>query len=162
MAVRATSLKPIFCADSRGCGGDHHCVRQALREVDRPLQRLHAAQAAADHGRPALDAQLASASRAWLRTQSFTTTSGKSLPKGLPVAGLRLAGPVEPWQPPRLLLHTTKKRRVSIGLARSRRSCPTSPACAHPLLWKPAAWWWLDRAWQSRMALLRARVFSSP
>ena len=57
-----------------------------------------------------------SARRAWLCTQSSTVITGKSAPKGLPVAGLMLEGPVEPLQPPRLFRLTTKKRRVSMAL----------------------------------------------
>ncbi|MNI67008.1 hypothetical protein D3C73_1226100 [compost metagenome] len=57
-----------------------------------------------------------SARRAWLCTQSSTVSTGKSAPNGLPVSGLRLLGPVEPLQPPRLFRLTTKNLWVSIGL----------------------------------------------
>ncbi|MNP63095.1 hypothetical protein D3C76_1584480 [compost metagenome] len=57
-----------------------------------------------------------SARRAWLCTQSSTVSTGNSAPKGLPVAGLVLLGPVEPLQPPRLFRLTTKNLLVSIGL----------------------------------------------
>ena len=40
-----------------GRGGDHHGMGDAIRIVDGPLQRLHPAQAAADHRGEALDAQ---------------------------------------------------------------------------------------------------------
>jgi hypothetical protein len=98
-----------------GCRGDGQAVAHAVRVGDGPLQRLHAAQAAADHGGPLADAQ-ASARRAWLCTQSSTVSTGKSAPNGLPVAGLRLLGPVEPLQPPRLFRLTTKNLLVSMGL----------------------------------------------
>src|SRR5690606_23536104 len=41
---------------------------------------------------------------------------GKWAPQALPVSGLMLDGPVEPWQPPRLFRLTTKKRLVSMAL----------------------------------------------
>jgi hypothetical protein len=47
--------------------------------AQRPGQRLHAAQAAAEHGGQLLDAQ-ASTSRACASTQSSTVTTGKSAP----------------------------------------------------------------------------------
>ena len=53
---------------------------------------------------------------AWLVTQSLTVTTGKSGPHWRPVSGLWLAGPVLPWQPPRLFSDTTKKRLVSMDL----------------------------------------------
>ena len=43
------------------------------------------------------------------------------------VAGAALEGPVVPWQPPRTLAATTKKRSESSGLARADRGRPTSP-----------------------------------
>ena len=58
----------------------------------------------------------ASASRAWLCTQSSTVITGKSGPYGRPVAGSSDIGPVEPKQLPRLLMPMTKKRSVSTGL----------------------------------------------
>ena len=58
----------------------------------------------------------ASLSRTWLRTQSLTVTMGNEGPKGFPVAGSVLDGPVLPWQPPRLFTPTTKKRLVSMTL----------------------------------------------
>ena len=58
----------------------------------------------------------ASASCAWLFTQSLTVIMGKSGPHSWPVSGFCEPGPLEPWQPPRLLGQTTKKRLVSIGL----------------------------------------------
>ncbi|MNI52737.1 hypothetical protein D3C73_1075400 [compost metagenome] len=57
-----------------------------------------------------------SATRAWARTQSSTVNTGNAAPQGLPVAGLMLAGPVEPKHEPRLLTPITKKILVSTGL----------------------------------------------
>jgi hypothetical protein len=37
---------------------DHHRVPDAIRKLQRPFERLHAAEAAADHCRPGLDAQM--------------------------------------------------------------------------------------------------------
>ena len=49
-------------------------------------------------------------------TMSPTVMTGKSMPQGLPVSGLMLAGPVEPMQPPSTLGQMMKNRSVSIGL----------------------------------------------
>ena len=57
-----------------------------------------------------------SATRACACTQSSTVSTGKAAPQGLPVAGLMLAGPVEPKQEPRLLTPITKNTLVSTGL----------------------------------------------
>ena len=58
----------------------------------------------------------ASARRAWLFTQSFTVTMGKSAPHSEPVSGLAVLGPLEPLQPPRLFGETMKYLLVSKGL----------------------------------------------
>src|SRR5690349_98913 len=57
-----------------------------------------------------------SASRACDSTQSSTVTTGKSAPQGAPVRGSMLAGPVDPWHPPRLFTPITKNFSVSSGL----------------------------------------------
>jgi hypothetical protein len=63
-------------------------------------------------------------------------------------------GPVVPMQPPRTLAHTTKKRPVSSVLPGPIISChqPSLPVigCGSAANWSPV------KAWQTRMALLRA------
>jgi hypothetical protein len=62
-----------------GRGGHRHAVRHALGIAQRPRERLHAAEAAAQHRGELRDAQ-ASTSRACASTQSSTVTTGKSAP----------------------------------------------------------------------------------
>jgi len=47
----------MFCAEQVGRGGDRDAVAHALGELQRPAQRLHAAQAATDHRGEPLDAE---------------------------------------------------------------------------------------------------------
>ena len=63
--------------ERRGADGDG--ALHALREVHRPLQRLHAADGAAHHGMQALDAEVIE-QPACARTMSRMVTSGKSGP----------------------------------------------------------------------------------
>ena len=98
-----------------------------------------------------------SASRAWVATQSSTVTTGKSAPHGLPVFGIDARGPVEPWQPPRLLTPTTKKRLVSTGLPgpimlSHQPTLPGSPA------YQPATWCEAFSAWHTSTALERSAL----
>ena len=92
-------------------------------------------------------------------TKSATSSSGKSSPQGLPVAGLIELGPVVPWQPPSRFAVITNQRSVSIALPGpimvshqpGRRSPSCQPAeCASPV-----------RAWQMKTAL-DAVAFSVP
>ena len=57
IAWRAISLNAMFCADRRDAHAINNRVRDALRQVDRPLHRLHAAEAAADDRGPTIDAK---------------------------------------------------------------------------------------------------------
>ena len=57
IAWRPTSWKAMFCAEWRGGRGDADGGEEPLRIVRRPLQHLHAAHGAADHGEQGLDAQ---------------------------------------------------------------------------------------------------------
>ena len=88
-------------------------MAHAIGVSDGPLQGLHAAEAAADHGGPLLDAQQVGQTRLAVYPV-FHGRYRKSAPKGLPVSGLRLLGPVEPLQPPRLFRLTTKNLLVSM------------------------------------------------
>jgi hypothetical protein len=85
MARRATSLKAMFSALRLGALATTTAwrTRSGYCSVQ---QRLHAAQAAAHHGRQLVHAQ-ASSSRAWASTQSSTVTTGKSAPYTRPVSG---------------------------------------------------------------------------
>ena len=93
-----------------------------------------------------------SASLAWARTMSRMVSTGKREAYGRPSAGCGDAGPVEPWQPPRTLAHTTNQRSVSIA-----RPGPTIPShqpgvgCPRPA--GPVTWLSPVQAWHSRMAL---------
>src|SRR5262245_41143053 len=57
-----------------------------------------------------------SINRTLASTMAAMVMTGNSQPQGRPVLGLRLDGPVDPMQPPRMLGQITKKRSVSIGL----------------------------------------------
>ena len=85
--------------------------------------------------------------------------TGKSRPQGLPVAGLMLAGPVEPMQPPSTLGQMTKKRLVSIGLPGptivSHQPGLLVTGCGLAAYWSPVS------AWETRMAFDLAAL-SSP
>ena len=67
-----------------------------------------------------------SARRAWARTMSRIVMTGKREPYGLPSTGEADAGPVDPWQPPSTLAHTTNQRLVSIGLPGPDEAVPPS------------------------------------
>ncbi len=49
-----------------------------------------------------------SANEAWVRTMSRMDTTGNVDPYAEPVRGSIVDGPVDPWQPPMTLAHTTK------------------------------------------------------
>ena len=57
IARRATSLKAMFCADRLGAVAIAMQWRRRSRMAQRPAERLHAAQAAADHRGELLDAE---------------------------------------------------------------------------------------------------------
>src|SRR5580700_9803151 len=61
-------------------------------------------------------------------------------------------GPVDPWQPPRTLAHTTKKRRVSTAFPGPIRLFH-QPGLASDSECQPAQWWSPLSAWQTRTAL---------
>ena len=63
IAARAISLNAMFCAESLGRGGDHEGMRDAIGIGDRPLHRLHRAEAAAHDRRPAGNAEAFGESR---------------------------------------------------------------------------------------------------
>jgi len=96
-----------------------------------------------------------SARRAWALTQSSTVTTGKSPPQGLPVAGLGLIGPVDPWHPPRLLTPTTKNRSVSSGLP-GPIMLSHQPTLSGASAYTPATWCEAFSAWGTSTALERA------
>ena len=73
-------------------GGDRDAVAHPRRVAQRPGQRLHAAQAAADHRGQLHDAEPLE-QRACASTQSSTVTTGKSAPYGRCVAGLHAHRP---------------------------------------------------------------------
>ena len=93
-----------------------------------------------------------SATAACVRTMSRTETTGKREPHGLPSSGWGDAGPVDPWQPPSTLTHTTNQRSVS-----SMRPGPMvpshQPALGWPVVSGPTAWLSPVRAWQTSTAL---------
>ena len=75
-----------------------------------------------------------SANIAWVPTQSFTVTVGKSAPQGWPLAALMESGPVLPPQPPGLFTATTNSRVVSMGL-------PGPMQASHQPGLRSSAWW---------------------
>ena len=91
-------------------------VAHALGMAQRPRQRLHAAQAAADHRGELLDAQRVDQAR--LRIDPVLDRDHRKV--GAVRAGRwpgsACIGPVEPKHEPRLLTPMTKKRSVSSGL----------------------------------------------
>ncbi len=70
---------------------------------------------------------------------SRIVTTGKRLPYGRPSSGWGEAGPVEPWHPPRTLMHTTNQRSVSIAspgpTTSSHQPGVGWPSSAAPLTW---------------------------
>ena len=78
--------------------------------------------------------------------------TGKRLPYGAPSSGCGDAGPVEPWQPPSTLAHTTNQRSVSMGMPGptmpSHQPGVGWPSCAGPLAWLSPV-----QAWHSSTAL---------
>ncbi len=85
---------------------------------------------------------------------SRMVTKGNWMPKGRPVAGSVELGPVDPWQPPRTLAQTTKKRLVSTALPGPIRLFH-QPGLASAAECHPAQWWSPLSAWQMRTALSR-------
>src|SRR5690625_5429156 len=96
---------------------------------------------------------------------SSMASSGKSRRQGRPVAGLMLAGPVEPMQEPRELMHSTKYFSVSMcfpGPTMSshqpgERSFSLDAACAlgdRPVKIRMA----LDLSELSRLQLSQAKI----
>ena len=82
-----------------------------------------------------------------------SVTTGNRLPYGLPSTGCGDAGPVEPWQPPSTLAHTTNHRSVSIAMPGPDHALPPAGA-GWPCPIGPAAWLSPVHAWHSRTALL--------
>ena len=115
MARRATSLKPMFCADNRGVLA---MTTQFATRVGQVIDQLKACMPPSDPPITAAKRSIPSlsASRACAMTQSSTVKTGKAAPHGRFVAGLIEAGPVDPKQEPRLLTPITKKMLVSTGL----------------------------------------------
>ena len=61
------------------------------------------------------------------------------------------AGPVEPWQPPRLFTPITKKRSVSIALP-GPIMLSHQPSFFGLSACQPATWWLPESAWQTSTA----------
>ena len=79
MARRATSLKAMFCAERFGAVATGDALAQRARVAQRPRQRLHAAQAAAQHRGELGDAEALEQAR--LRVDPvFHRHHGKSAP----------------------------------------------------------------------------------
>ena len=115
MARRATSLKAMFCAESRGVLA---MTTQLATRSGQSMDQLKACippneppMTAANRSIPSL-----SAKRACAITQSSTVSTGNAAPQGRLVAGLIEAGPVDPKHEPRLLTPMTKNMFVSTGL----------------------------------------------
>ena len=108
IARRPTSLKAICCAAVPVGGGDGDDVPHPLGVRDGPLQSLHPAHRAADHGVQFGRCPGRRGGGARTSTMSAMVTRGKSVPYGRPVAGLRDDGPVVPRQPPSTLAQMTK------------------------------------------------------
>ncbi len=72
-----------------------------------------------------------------------------------------VAGPVEPWQPPRLFTPITKKRSVSIALPGPDHVVPPADLLRAVRVLSPATWWLPESAWQTSTALERS-AFSVP
>ena len=68
-----------------------------------------------------------------------------------------VAGPVEPWQPPRLFRPITKKRSVSIALPGPTMLSHQPTFFTSPGL-TPATWWLPESAWQTSTALERSAL----
>ncbi len=88
---------------------------------------------------------------------SRIVTNGNRMPYGRPVSGFVDDGPVEPWQPPRTLAQTTKKRRVSTALPGPMRLFH-QPGFLSVGACQPAQWWSPLNAWQMRIALSRVAL----
>ncbi len=97
-------------------GGDHERVADAFRVADRPIERLHAAEASAHHRRPLPNAEMVGKPR--LRVDPVLDGDQRKVgaPRLARSPDSIVSGPVEPKQLPRLLTPTTKKRSVSSGL----------------------------------------------
>ena len=63
IAWRATSLNAMFCAERFGAAAITSAWRRRVGIADRPVERLHAAEASAHHGGPLRDAELVGESR---------------------------------------------------------------------------------------------------
>lgn len=115
MARRATSLKPMFCADRRGVLA---MTTQLATRSGSVMAQLRACMPPSEPPITAAKRSMPkwSATRACACTQSSTVSTGNAAPQGLPVSGLMLAGPVEPKHEPRLLTPMTKNTLVSTGL----------------------------------------------
>ena len=88
----------------------------------------------------------------WARTMSRIVTTGKRDPYGRPSSGCGDDGPVDPWQPPSTLAHTTKYLSVSMGLPGPIVSSH-HPGAVWPRPAGPAAWLSPVHAWQTSTAL---------
>ena len=98
IAWRATSLKAMFCGVSLARRDDDR-MAHALGVGERPLQRLHGAERAADHRGEALDAEAVGEPRLRLDPVLHCHHREVGAP-GLAGRGLIDAGPVEPKQLP--------------------------------------------------------------
>src|SRR5699024_3795769 len=130
-----------------------------IRTAYCPPQGLHAAQRTSHDSSEFFDAEIICQTNLAC-TQSSTVRMGKSAPHGLPVAGLMLAGPVDPKQEPMLLTPMTKKRSVSTALP-GPTMLSHQPMSVGSSGLIPATWWDAFRAWQTSTALL-AVSFSVP
>ena len=160
IASICTELSAIWSALE--IGGAASTATRSTRSgcADRPLERLHAAHRAADHGRPAVDADRVGERRC-AATWSRIVRYGKRDPHSAP-SGASEAGPVEPWQPPSMFGATTNHSAGSSALAR-RRPGPTtsrrSDARARP---GPTRWLSPVSACSTSTALLRVGVELAP
>src|SRR3546814_21095613 len=115
MDRRATSLKPIVCADKRGVLA---MTMQCSTRSGQVMAQLSACMPPSDPPMTAANLSLLkwSANRAWARTQSSTVSKGHAAPQGLPVSGMMGAGPSEPQHEPILFTPTTKQLSAFIAL----------------------------------------------
>ena len=100
IAWRATSLKAMFWAESFGVAAMTIELRTRCGIRERPLQRLHRAQAAAHHRGEALDAEVVGKPR--LRGDPVLDRDHRESPhpRACRSPGLTEVGPVEPKHEP--------------------------------------------------------------
>ena len=144
IAWRPTSWNAMFCAECRAVVAIASTALGALGKVGRQAQRLHPAHRPADHGVQPLDPQRIE--QRDLRADHVADGDDREAHRHTACRPApRLAGPVEPMQPPMTLAQMTWKRSVSIGLPgpTMRSHQPGLPVigCGLATCWSPVSAW---------------------